>query len=99
MCVCVCVVCGVNHFTNSCGNCPLFTISIIGGRTFPLKFLRGGGLHSDPPSNILNSSVFQVSGESPYWKESKNLNFSILQAHVTIQVKDNDCKCFTSKQY
>ena len=37
----------------------------MGGRTLERRFLRGGGFHSDPASNIRNSSVRHVSGESP----------------------------------
>lgn len=44
---------------------PRFTISIIGGSTFPLRFFKGGGFHKDPSWNIRNSSTFHVSGESP----------------------------------
>ena len=47
------------------GSWPFLTTSCTGGSTFASRFFRGGGFHTEPPSNILNSSTRQVSGESP----------------------------------
>ena len=48
-------------------SCPFLTISpSIGGSTLERRFFRGGGFHTEPSANIRNSSVLQVSGESPY---------------------------------
>ena len=47
-------------------SCPLLITSSTGGKIFALKFFKGGGFQSDPASNIRNSSVCHVSGESPW---------------------------------
>lgn len=55
-------------YTDLVDSCPLLlmTSSSSGGINLERRFLRGGGFHRDPPSNIRNSSTRQVSGESPY---------------------------------